>query len=260
MSTATELDTRTPNPARAYDYLLGGKEAFACDRELVTRIAALYPPGVPGPRELAERNRVFLERAVSSAVHDNVTQVLDLGAGFPAPRPLHAVAREARTSARTCYVDIDDRVFSHGQAAVAGVPGVAFAKADLTRPGEVTADPDVRSVIDFHAPVVAVFGLTLHFLPATDARRVIEGWARWLRPRSRFAITVAHWSDEVLWERIRAVYGPAVLYNHSADDLAWIVGGLDILGGEVVTARGWGPEALEQSGPGKVLAVVARKP
>lgn len=258
-SSAALLDTGTPNAARAYDYLLGGKEAFAADREMVARISDLYPEGAPGPRELAERNRVFLERAVSSAVHDNVTQVLDLGAGFPAPRPLHAVARDARASARCCYVDLDPRVVAHGMAATEGLEGVTYAHADLTRPGDVMTDPDVRSVIDFGQPVVAVFGLTLHFLAATDARRVIEGWADWLPPGSRFAVTVVSWDDPALHERVAAACVPVPVHNHTAVQVAAMLRGLDPLG-EIVTARGWGPEALEQCGPAKVLAVVARKP
>ena len=175
-------------------------------------------------------------------------------------RPLHEVAREARGGARCCYVDIDDRVFSHGQAAVAGIRGVTYAHADLTRPGEVTASADVRSVIDFGQPVVAVFGLVMHFLTEGDAQRVIEGWSRWLPSGSRFVITVMNWPDEAMWEKIRAVYGPAPLFNHDKEQVKGMLRGLDILGGEIVTARGWGPEVIEPCGPGKVLAVVARKP
>jgi len=31
--TASGIDTTTPNVARIYDYLLGGKDSFAADRE-----------------------------------------------------------------------------------------------------------------------------------------------------------------------------------------------------------------------------------
>jgi SAM-dependent methyltransferase len=256
MSHAAVLDTATPNGARCYDYLLGGKEAFAADRELMARIAALYPEDAPGPKELAARNRVFLERAVSSAAHDGLRQFLDLGAGFPAPVPLHEVARGARFAC----VDLDPQVVSHGMAATEGIAGVTYAHSDLTRPGEVMADLDVRSVIDPAFPVAAIFGLTLHFLAATDARRVIAGWADWLAPGSRFVVTVASWLDPAMWERIKAAYGPAPLHNHSEVQVAGMLRGLDILGGGIETARGWGPETLEPSGPGRVLAAVARKP
>lgn len=259
-STATELDTRTPDPARVYDYWLGGREAFAADRDLAARVAALYPPGVPGPPELAARNRLFLERAVSSAVHDGVTQVLDLGAGFPAGRQLHEVAQAARDTARTCYVDIDARVVAHGRAAVEGIPGVTYAHADMSRPGEVMADPDVLSVIDPARPCLAVFGLVLTFAPATEARRVIAGWADWLPSGSRFAVTVASWTDERVWEQVRALYAPVPVYSHTEVQVAGMLRGLDPLGQGVVTARGWCPEEIEPPGPARILGVVARKP
>jgi hypothetical protein len=122
------------------------------------------------------------------------------------------------------------------------------------------ASPDVRSVIDPGQRTLAVFGLVLHFTSACDARRIVAGWAGWLPPRSRIAVTVGHWSDEVLWERVKAVYGPAPLYNHSPAQVQAMLRDLDLLGGGVEVARGWGPEAVESPGPGHVLAGVARKP
>jgi hypothetical protein len=252
------LDVTTASMARVYDYWRGGREHFAADRAQAAAIDALYPPG-SGPRHMVGRNRTWQERAVSSAVHDGIGQVLDLGSGFAAPCPLHEVAKSARTPTRVAYVDIDPLVVSHGSAATAGTPGVAFARADLGNPEAVMADPDVKSVIDPGRPCLAVFGLVLHFTSAADARRVIAGWADWLPSGSRFAVTVAHWADERLWERIRAVYGPAPLFNHSEIQLAGMMRGLDILGGGVEVARGWGPEAVESPGPGKILAAVARK-
>jgi len=259
VSIATELDVSIANMARVYDYWRGGKESFAADRAQAAAIEALYPPG-NGPRQLTARNRAFLERAVTASLHDRTGQVLDLGAGFPAPGPLHETARNARASARFCYVDRDPVVVSHGRALTDGTPGVTYAHADLGQPGAVMADLDVRSVIDPSQPIAVVLGLVLHFTSACDARRIVAGWADWLAPGSRFAVTVAHWSDLALWERIKAVYGPAPLFNHSPQQVQAWFRDLDLLGGGVEVARGWGPEAIESPGPGHVLAAVARKP
>lgn len=260
MSIAAGLDVSTANMARVYDYWRGGRESFPADRDQAAAIEALYPPGTLGPRELVARNRTFLERAVCASVHDGIGQVLDLGAGFPGPGPLHEVAQHAKPGARCAYVDTDPLVVSHGQALTAGIAGVAYARADLGNPATVLADPDVLSVIDPARPAVVVLGLVLHFLPAADAGRVIEGWAGWLAPGSRLVITTSHWTDEGAQEQGRAAYGPAPVYNHSVEDLAGMLRGLDLPGPGIVIARGWCPEELEPAGPGRVLAVVARKP
>ena len=111
------LDVSTPNAARAYDFLLGGKEAYEADRQLVAAIEALHPDSSL-PRQMALKNRVFQERAVSQAVHDGCRQVLVAGSGFPRPRDLHHVALEARATS-CAYLDIDPVVVSHGRVLTA---------------------------------------------------------------------------------------------------------------------------------------------
>jgi hypothetical protein len=254
----TLLDTSTPNPARAYDHLLGGREAFEADREMVARLTALYPPGVPGPAELAAANRTYLELAVQRAMEAGAEQVLDLGAGFPAKRPLHEAAREVRPDAPVAYLDIDPRVAGHGVAATAGIPGVTYACGDLTRPGEVMANPDVRAVIDPGQPIAVVLGLVLHFSDAVDAQQTVAGWVSWLPPESRIIVTVAHWNDPELWSGVRDVYAPGRLFNHAPQQVAEIFQGLTLLSKDIEVARGWGPECLESSAPACVLGGVGK--
>ena len=54
------IDTRTPNVARIYDYLLGGKDNFAADREAAEQLIAV----IPDVAAIARDNRSFLGRAV----------------------------------------------------------------------------------------------------------------------------------------------------------------------------------------------------
>ena len=49
-----------PHPARIYDYLLGGKDNRAADREAAAKIIAVAPE----IRDMARANRAFLQRAV----------------------------------------------------------------------------------------------------------------------------------------------------------------------------------------------------
>src|SRR5438874_2116378 len=55
-----EIDTSKPHAARMYDYLLGGKDHFAIDRETAEKGIKLIPTG----RTAARENRTFLGRAV----------------------------------------------------------------------------------------------------------------------------------------------------------------------------------------------------
>ncbi|MGH3320831.1 MAG: SAM-dependent methyltransferase [Streptosporangiaceae bacterium] len=61
---------RTPSTARVYDYLLGGKDNFAWDREL----AATILESTPDAREVLRANRAFLGRAVRFVAGAGVRQ------------------------------------------------------------------------------------------------------------------------------------------------------------------------------------------
>ncbi|HUN33643.1 MAG TPA: SAM-dependent methyltransferase, partial [Trebonia sp.] len=54
------IDTSVPNVARIYDYLLGGKDNFAADRDAAQQLLA----GVPHMAGLVRDNRSFIGRAV----------------------------------------------------------------------------------------------------------------------------------------------------------------------------------------------------
>ena len=78
------FDPARPNIARAYDYMLGGKDHFAPDRELAERILAIYP----GARQMARENRRFLLRALHYVlVHGCRPSTWIWGPGCPHPRP-----------------------------------------------------------------------------------------------------------------------------------------------------------------------------
>ena len=57
---ARGVDTSTPNVARIYDYLLGGKDNFAADRQAAEQLIA----AIPDVAAIARDNRSFLGRVV----------------------------------------------------------------------------------------------------------------------------------------------------------------------------------------------------
>lgn len=54
-----DIDTSAPHPARIYDYLLGGTENFAVDREAAAQVAAAHPGGLETARAVVRANRVL---------------------------------------------------------------------------------------------------------------------------------------------------------------------------------------------------------
>src|SRR5260370_38405778 len=81
-----EIDTSRPHAARIYDYLLGGKDHFAIDRETAEKGIKLIPTG----RTAARENRAFLGRAVRYLVAEaGIRQFLDIGPGLPSAKHVH---------------------------------------------------------------------------------------------------------------------------------------------------------------------------
>src|SRR5262249_56908153 len=102
-------DATKPHSARIYDYLLGGKDNFAADRE--TAEAALK--SWPAVRTAVRENRAFLGRTVRYLVQSaGIRQFLDIGTGLPSPNNGHEVARWGAPESRGGYVDTVPTVLS----------------------------------------------------------------------------------------------------------------------------------------------------
>lgn len=244
--------------SRVYDYWLGGDDNLAADRELGDAIEALCPPQpgrLPVPREMAMRDRVFTDRAVRWAAGNGIRQYLILGAGLPAHRDVtmpdgrRVTLRDVHESAgmvlrdvRAAYVAGDALTASHAQR-MSAARGVAVIRGDPAAPGEVLADPGVRGCLDFTRPVAVVMSRLLHFFPAARAREITAAYAGTLKPDGCLIITCARCDppgdDPGLWEKIRAAYVIAEIYNHTRADMASFFTGTRLVPPGVTTARGW---------------------
>src|ERR1700687_206861 len=110
------VDTTTPNVARIYDYLLGGKDNFAADREAAKRLIQ----AIPDVAAIARDNRSCLGRVVRNlAIEGGIRQFLDLGSGLPTQANVHELAQGVAPEARVVYVDNDPVVASPGRVLLA---------------------------------------------------------------------------------------------------------------------------------------------
>jgi S-adenosyl methyltransferase len=251
------FDPATPNVARVYNHLLGGKDATPADRAEAGRLLEIYPP----LQDLVRENRAFVTRAVTWAAGQGISQFIDLGAGLPASPPVHQAAREVIPTARVAYVDIDAVVLSHARALLATGDGVIAVKADLRDPHAVLAGRELREVIDPAWPACVILGAVLHFMDADTARAVAGGYAQLIAPGSYLIISVASYDDEGLGRQLAAEYTAATWHNHSAEVVASFFAGLEPVEPGVTEARRWRPWQPEPAlcrRDGHVLACVGR--
>jgi S-adenosyl methyltransferase len=261
------IDSTRPNVARVYDYLLGGIESYAADRELGADLLRICPSlGIA-----ALENRYFLARAVTWTARQGVTQFIDLGAGPPVQKAkagvvedIHSTAQAAARSARVAYVDHDPVVLAHSKAFRAPARGVAVTGADLTKPDSVLADLGLRAIIDLAQPVCFIFGLVLGLIPATQARAVVAGYVRRAAPGSCVVISSVRCPDETLWAQLSRAYTAAEVYNHTPAESQGFLDGLELVPPGLVAAQswraGWHDVPATSPGPVYVLGALARKP
>jgi hypothetical protein len=187
------VDVETPNLARVYDYILGGKDNFAADRAA----AELSLRAVPQMRSLALENRRFLSRAVRFCADAGIRQFVDIGAGLPTQDNVHQVAQHAAADSQVVYADNDGVVVSHGLALLAENSRTTVIQADLRQPDEILAHPGLRALIDLDQPVALLLVAILHFIrdeddPAGSVARLRDA----LAPGSYLVISHAEFSPE----------------------------------------------------------------
>ena len=157
-----QVDANTPSVARCYDYLLGGKNNFEVDRQVVDAIVEDWPGVVP----LAKHNRAFLRRAIRFLVGEcGITQILDIGSGLPTEGNVHEIAHEVNPEVQVVYVDIDPLVLAHARALLAeDAERVGVIVADARKPSSIFEDPTVRKYLDLDKPLGLITAGILHHL------------------------------------------------------------------------------------------------
>ncbi|WP_081438984.1 SAM-dependent methyltransferase [Pseudofrankia asymbiotica] len=186
-----EIDTSTAHPARRYDYWLGGKDNFKADRESGDAVAAAFPE----VRTAAIENRAFMRRVARFLAGEaGIDQFLDIGTGIPTSPNLHEIAQSFNPTARVVYVDNDPIVLAHARARLDSDPNgsTVYLDADIRRPDDILAHPDVRQALDFSRPLALMVVAVLHFVPdADDPYRVVSRLVSELPPGSYVVLSHA---------------------------------------------------------------------
>ena len=260
-----EAHTKRANPARVYDYLLGGTDNFLADQDVARALIAL----APNSRAIAQANRAFLGRAVRFLAAAGIRQFLDIGSGIPTQGNVHEIAQQASPGARVVYADIDPVVIAHSKALLAGRQNAAIVQADLREPAEILARADIGRLIDFSQPVGLLLVSVVHFLAdEDDPWRIVATFGEGLAPGSY--LVLSHGTSEGRPQTIKAVEN---LYNanvstsahaRSRAEILRFFGGFSLVDPGLVYIPEWRPAAPSDlpADPGQFgnMAGVARKP
>jgi hypothetical protein len=258
------FDAGIPNIARIYDYLLGGKDNYATDREAALALTA----AIPGAARAARDNRAFLARAVHFlAAEAGISQFLDIGTGLPTSGHVHEIARAVNPATRVVYADNDPVVVAHARALLADTPAVVAAEGDVRYPRHLLTTRAVRELLDFGQPVAVLLVAVLHFVADYESPwQAVKAITDRLAPGSY--LVVSHVTgDEITADavrQVREIYDGAFVRGAARrkGDIARFFDGLDLVPPGIVDVAAWrsGRCRSRSSRPVLFYAGVGRKP
>jgi S-adenosyl methyltransferase len=259
----TKIDPTVPNVARAWNYLVGGRDNFEADRAAVRQIIEIAPVVA----DLGLAGRAFLRRVVSYLAKDaGIRQFLDIGAGIPTAGNTHEIAQSIMPHCRIVYVDNDPVVLTHARALLRSSPeGVtSFIDADVREPGKIIES--AQDTLDFNEPVALVlFNILALVLGNGEVADVIETLLGAVPPGSFLAIM--HPASDMhetliaalqVWNEISVTPG---CFRDRATVTAWF-DGLELVQPGIVEVPKWRPADGDPASEGvlPMYGAVGRKP
>jgi O-methyltransferase involved in polyketide biosynthesis len=266
------FDTSVANPARIWNYWLGGKDNFAADREAAERVLEV----IPSMRLLARLARQQLIDAVGQLTGEfGIRQFLDIGTGLPTASNTHEIAQSIAPESRIVYVDNDPVVICHAQALLTSSPqgSTGYLHADLRDTAAILAG--AGPTLDLSQPVAVLLLGMLHFIPDADEPHAVVARLMAAMPPGSY-LAIGHGASD-----IRADVVPELTrrYNERASmplslrnraEVTRFFDGLELIEPGVVPLSQWWPddqwwrdgECAEVAGAGSVLGYcgIARKP
>ena len=235
------LDTSTAHSARVWNYLLGGQDNFAADRETGDMMMQLFP----GIIHLAREQRRFLARAVRYLAGEaGIRQFLDIGTGLPAADHTHQIAQQVAPESRTVYVDHDPLVLVHAQALPASAPGgvTRYIEADVRDTGEILEQ--AARTLDFGRPVaLMMLGIVGQVPDSADPGSIVARLLGAVPAGSYLALSDGTDTSPALNQAIEACNQSSAssYYLRSPEQIAAFFDGLTLVPPGVVSTSRWRP-------------------
>ncbi|MFI6625411.1 SAM-dependent methyltransferase [Streptomyces sp. NPDC050528] len=242
---ADRLQLDRPHSARVWNFLLGGKDNYAADREAGEMIVQMFPDIAL----LARLQRRFLVRAVRYLAEDaGIRQFLDIGTGLPTVDNTHEVAQRIAPESRIVYVDNDPLVLVHAQALLTSAPegACAYVDADVRDPERILEA--AAQTLDFGKPIALTMLGILGQIPDSDEpEAVVARFLDALPPGSYLALTDGTDTNAALNQAISVYNANSASSYHlrSPERIAAFFDGLDAVEPGIVPISRWHPEPVD---------------
>jgi O-methyltransferase involved in polyketide biosynthesis len=249
-----DIDPTVAHSARFWNYLLGGKDNYAIDREVANQVLAV----IPSLRDTVRAERRFLIRAVHYLAGVGIRQFLDIGTGLPTANNTHEVAQTTSPESRVVYVDNDPLIMAHARALLTTTPegATSYIHADIREPGVILHE--AARTLDFTQPVGLILLGILNFITNTDEVHEIVNRLVAAVPSGSYLV-ISHPTAEIdgdaMTEAMRLWNdsGAAPIVARSSGQLVRFFDGLELLEPGVVSCSLWRPDPSEVGVPKPVF-------
>ena len=237
-----------PNPARVWNYWVGGKDNYQADRDVGDETLR----AMPVVALLARADRAFLGRAVRYLAGEaHVRQFLDIGTGLPTANNTHEVAQAIAPEARIVYADNDPVVLAHARALLTSTsPGKTdYIDADVRDPDKIISA--ASRTLDFGQPVAVFLLAILGFVSDRDDPYAIVARVMDAMPPGSY-LAISHPAKDITEEmneagRIWNKRSPYKIALRSPEDIGRFFDGMELLDPGVVQLPQWRPDPQPDS-------------
>lgn len=260
---APPFDTSVANQARMYDYLLGGKDNYAADREAVEAGLNIWPDLA----FTARANRAFLGRAVRYLTGEaGIRQFLDIGTGIPTAGNTHQVAQKIAPETQVVYVDYDPIVLAHARALLTShrAGATEYIHADLRDTPAILSQ--AGKLLDFTRPVAVTLLAILHAIPDSDDPHAIVATLMDAVPAgsylgiSQMALDLLGQETEDGLEHMQDQMMQKRFTSRTREQVARFFSGMDLVAPGLVRAEEWRPDrGTVKAGKSALWCAVGRK-
>ncbi|MDQ7904661.1 SAM-dependent methyltransferase [Phytohabitans sp. ZYX-F-186] len=246
-----KLRTDVAHGARIYDYILGGKDNYAVDREAGENSLRIWP----ALRVHMQANRFFMHRVARFlAAECGIRQFLDIGTGLPTSPNLHEVVQSVDPTAHVVYTDNDPLVLVHARALLVGTAmgRTAYVDADMRDPQAIISAPEFLETIDLNQPVGLLLIAVVHFIEDdAEALRVVRQILDVLPTGSYLAMSIATDEfDPIPLAEVQQEYnrlGETLIFRDRATTLSFF-DGVELVEPGLVQVHKWRPDGSEPPG------------